>query len=138
MTSSSRIYRSKNEYIIAGVCGGLAEHFNIDPTIVRIIFILLTLGGGSGILIYIILWLVLPMEGKNEPDDLKDRVKEISEEFKNNYSNREKRGNFLGIIILLIGVVALLDQIQPAIIRWDIFWPAVLIMTGLFLIFRKR
>lgn len=56
-----RLYRSQNNKVIAGVCGGLAEYFAIDPTIVRLIFAVLLLPGGlPGILPYVIFWLVVP------------------------------------------------------------------------------
>jgi phage shock protein C len=56
-----QLYRSKNDRMLAGVCGGLAEYFDIDPIIVRIIaFILLLPGGLPGLLPYGILWLVVP------------------------------------------------------------------------------
>jgi phage shock protein PspC (stress-responsive transcriptional regulator) len=60
-TESRRLYRSENDRVIGGVCGGLANYLRIDPAIVRIIFALITFGGfGSGILIYLILWVVVP------------------------------------------------------------------------------
>ncbi len=55
-----KLYRSRNDRYIAGVCGGLAEYFGIDPTIVRIVFILAALIGGPGVILYIILALVMP------------------------------------------------------------------------------
>lgn len=58
-----RLMRSRTEVIIAGVCGGLAEYFAIDPVIVRLIFVLVTLTSGLGLLIYPILWLVMPKAG---------------------------------------------------------------------------
>lgn len=64
MSNSKRLYRSRTERQVAGVCGGLAEYFKLDPTLVRIIFILITLFGGPGLVLYIILWLVLPDESK--------------------------------------------------------------------------
>ena len=58
-----RLYRSRDERMIAGVAGGIAEYFGIDPTIVRIIWILLALPGGiPGTLLYIIAWIVIPPE----------------------------------------------------------------------------
>jgi phage shock protein C len=61
-----RLYRSTTDRKIAGVCGGLAEYFDIDPTLVRVLyFVALVLPGGIGILPYIILWIVLP-EGPGE------------------------------------------------------------------------
>ncbi|HEY1589847.1 MAG TPA: PspC domain-containing protein [Rhodanobacter sp.] len=55
-----RLYRSRNNKTLAGVCAGIAEYFGWDPTLVRVAWIVLTLLGGSGILIYLIMWLVMP------------------------------------------------------------------------------
>ncbi len=55
-----RLYRSKKERMVAGVCGGIGEYFDIDPVIVRIIWIFFILGYGSGLLAYLIAWLVIP------------------------------------------------------------------------------
>ena len=58
------LYRNENDKILGGVCSGLANYLRIDPTIVRILFALITFGGfGSGVLLYIILWIVLPAKG---------------------------------------------------------------------------
>lgn len=59
---SKRLYRSKRERMIAGVCGGLAQYLGLDATILRLIFILLLFAPPSGILIYLILWLITPEE----------------------------------------------------------------------------
>jgi len=55
-----KLYRSRSNKMIGGVCGGLAEHFNMDPTLVRIIFVALAVLGFSGGLIYLIMWAVVP------------------------------------------------------------------------------
>lgn len=55
-----RLVRSASDRMLAGVAGGLAEYINLDPTIVRLLFVLLALAGGPGILIYAVLWLVMP------------------------------------------------------------------------------
>ena len=55
-----KIYRSKKNRVIAGVCGGIGEYFNIDPTLVRLLWVLLIFAGGSGILAYIIAWIIIP------------------------------------------------------------------------------
>ncbi len=52
--------RRSSDKMIAGVCAGLAEYFGIDPVIVRILFVLLALAGGPGLLLYIILWIIMP------------------------------------------------------------------------------
>ena len=57
---AKKLYRSRKDRMIAGVCGGLADYFNIDVTWVRLIFVLLFLAGGCALLIYLIMWLIVP------------------------------------------------------------------------------
>ncbi len=57
-----RLYRKRNDRMLAGVCAGLGDYLNIDPTIVRIIFIVLVFAGLGGVLVYLILWLITPEE----------------------------------------------------------------------------
>ncbi|GAA0446517.1 hypothetical protein GCM10008983_25480 [Lentibacillus halophilus] len=60
-----RLYRSRSERMIKGICGGLAEYFNIDPTIIRLLFAALAFAGGASIYAYIIGVFVIPSEGKS-------------------------------------------------------------------------
>ncbi len=60
MGSTRKLYRSKSDRQVAGVCGGLAEYLNTDPTIVRLLFVVLTLLGGPGLIVYIVLAIVVP------------------------------------------------------------------------------
>lgn len=60
MNTDKRLLRSRNNRTVAGICAGVAEYFGWDPTLVRVAWIVLTLLGGSGILLYLILWLVIP------------------------------------------------------------------------------
>ncbi|MFH1450659.1 MAG: PspC domain-containing protein [archaeon] len=55
-----KLYRSKTDRKIAGVCGGLAEYFEVDPTLVRLLWVVFTLCGGAGLLAYIIAWIIIP------------------------------------------------------------------------------
>lgn len=68
-----RLYRSRDERMIAGVCGGIAEYFDLDPTLVRLAFILISLGPFPGLLAYLIMMLVVPLEPAfpetGEPDE---------------------------------------------------------------------
>lgn len=57
-----KLYRSRNDKIIAGICGGIGKYLDIDPIIIRLIFIILLLTIGSGILIYLIAWILIPLE----------------------------------------------------------------------------
>lgn len=55
-----KLYRSRKDRMIAGVCAGLADYFNIDPTWMRLLFILFFFAGGSALLVYLIMWLIVP------------------------------------------------------------------------------
>ncbi len=57
-----RLYRSRTERMIGGVCGGVAEYFDIDPTLVRALWVAVSLFAGLGIILYLILWVVMPQE----------------------------------------------------------------------------
>jgi len=151
---NKKIYRKTDDCIIAGVCGGLAEYFEIDETLVRVIFVLLFIGGGSGLLIYLVLWLVIPKYGQKDKkvnweenvkeftEDVgkkaKTVAKEIKKEIKIEKINPEKRqGSFLGLILLLWGGILLVDRLVPMFIRWDYVWPGMLIVLGGYLILRR-
>ena len=60
MEEPRKLYRSRSQRMIAGVCGGLADYFNIDATLVRVLFLLLAVFGGTGLVIYIVLWVIVP------------------------------------------------------------------------------
>ena len=62
---TKKLYRSDTDKMIAGICGGLAEYFDVDPTIMRLIFVALSLMGGPGLILYIIMWIVVPLESPN-------------------------------------------------------------------------
>jgi phage shock protein C len=61
-TDIKRLYRSRDERMVGGVSGGLATYLNTDPTLIRLLFVLFALLGGPGIIAYIIMWIVVPLE----------------------------------------------------------------------------
>ena len=85
----SRLMRSRTEIMIAGVCGGLADYFGLDPVIVRLIFVLVTLTTGIGFIVYPVLWIVMPKAGTNaatpplftqDPNAWRQRVNDFGQE----------------------------------------------------------
>ena len=60
MATGKKLYRSEKNRILGGVCGGIAEYLNVDPTIIRVLWIVLALLWGAGILLYVICWLIIP------------------------------------------------------------------------------
>jgi phage shock protein C len=62
MAETRKLYRSRTNRTLAGVCGGLSQYFNTDATLIRVLFVVLAVVGGSGLLIYLLLWIVVPEE----------------------------------------------------------------------------
>jgi phage shock protein C len=56
------LYRSTTNRQLAGVCGGLAEYFNLDATLIRVLFIVLAVLGGSGVILYVAMWIIVPKQ----------------------------------------------------------------------------
>jgi len=62
MTDGKRLYRSRTDRKIAGICGGFAHYFGVDPAIFRILWAILILGLGAGLVVYLICWFAIPLE----------------------------------------------------------------------------
>ncbi len=60
MMTEKKLTRSTSQKMLGGVCGGLGEYFNVDPVLVRLIFVILTLADGAGLLVYGLLWVLMP------------------------------------------------------------------------------
>ncbi|GAI35822.1 unnamed protein product, partial [marine sediment metagenome] len=106
-------------YMIAGVCGGIAEYFDVDSTLVRLLAVLVVLLGGAGVIAYIIAWIVIPKNPKQTSDEnfekrekLKEKIKkgaeDVFEEVKEHFESKEphhkseKNRRILGGIIVII------------------------------------
>ena len=64
MEESRKLYRSRNQRMVAGVCGGLADYFNIDATVIRVLFLVLAVFGGTGLVVYLVMWIIVPDSSK--------------------------------------------------------------------------
>lgn len=144
---AKKLYRSREDRVIGGVCGGLADFFDIDSTWIRLGFILIVLAGGAGILAYIIAWIVIPEEpvrSKRKAEEGEVIVEgEIEEEYADNPTddkNYDQRQKILGFILVILGVFFLIDRWLP-FFRWERFWPLLIVVLGLSLLIkgvRKR
>ena len=142
------IHRSSTNRYIAGVAGGLGEYFHIDSTLIRIVFVLLTIFGGSGIILYILLWLLLPSDTsinnpkehiQNNINEMKERAKSFAHDI---HINRTGSGGdskaFWGVIIIILGVLFLLDNYGVYnFINLARLWPVILIVIGLSILSRQ-
>ena len=77
--SHRRLTLSANDRKIAGVCGGLAEYFDTDATLVRLIFVVLIMLGGSGVIIYLIAWIIMPPASLVSTDDMLEQLPKLGD-----------------------------------------------------------
>ena len=135
--TSRRLYRSQRQKMIGGVGGGLAEYFKIDPTLVRIAFVILAFAGGWGIIAYIIGLIIIP-ENPEQTGEKVDREKsEISE--------GRGAGYVWGVVLIMTGLILLLfnyDMLPWQLWRfwyfpWKLFWPVVIIFVGVVLLLSR-
>jgi len=135
MENSNRLYRSNTDKVIGGVSGGLADYLSIDVVIVRVLFVLLVLFGGSGVLVYIILWIAIPeqtisYDTKEDKSDV-----EIISDIKTEPATKKQSNTALGagIILIIVGLLFLADRLIPFYNVID-FWPLILIVVGVMII----
>ena len=146
--NSNRLSRSRSDRMLGGVCGGLGKYLGIDSNLVRLFFVLFTLTGGFGVLLYLALWLIFPVddqviEGSGrpfDPSDFSDRAREMGADFRQAmHSSNPNAAKILGIGLVIVGVVFLVQNLNIPWLRWlrtDLFWPALLILAGAALVFR--
>ena len=143
-----RLYRNKRDGILGGVCAGLGDYLGIDPIFIRIFLVLWTIFGEHSILVYLILWLIVPLQSDDSafhPDDFGVRIRQVGAEIGD--IAREPGSKlfiFTGAGLILWGVFYLLNRLEilviPSEYSWYI-WPAVLILAGIFVLlvsFRRK
>lgn len=128
--STRKLYRSKQNKMISGVCGGIADYLNLDPVIIRILWVVFTLFGGMGLIMYIAGIIVIP----ENPDE-----KEPEHDEQN---ARNDKGMFWGAILIIIGIALILKQFGVLHMHfwafpWQLIWAVLLILLGLYLLYNK-
>lgn len=121
-----RLYRSRENRRLAGVAGGLGQYLAVDPTLVRLAFVFLTVASGLGLLVYLILWLIMPTRPLGEAEPLTPALA---------WSGSETIG------YLLLGLGALFLAANLGLFRlmhWAPAWPLVLIGVGVLLLLNRR
>jgi len=151
---NNRLYRSRTNSMIAGVCGGLGEYLRIDPTLVRLFFVLLGLAGnGIGAIIYMLLWIILPLEGQAKEATFEDTVRSSSSEIAQRAQvvgdelremvrhPNPQTGLIIGGALVIAGIVFLLQNLHLPWLTWldfNVMWPILLIVGGIVLLVRNR
>ena len=120
-----RLYRSTEQKVIGGVCGGLGEYLNLDPSLIRIFTVLLFFASGVGILAYVIAWVIIP----KRPYDIEVIQTERESSSWHKY--------LPGLILVGIGLILLIRE-SWYWFDFQMFWPGLLVLAGLFLIFARR
>ncbi len=148
-----RLTRSAKNRVIAGVCGGLGEYLGIDPGLVRIFFVLLGIGRGFGLFIYLLLWLLIPREDmetaasteatiRASADEMAERARTAGSELREAWQqDSHPLLVAIGVGLIILGGLALLETFHVPWLWWlsfDTLWPALLIVAGLVIILRRR
>jgi len=146
METGKKLARSRTDFMIGGVSGGLGKYFGIDPTIVRLVFVLLAVSGGSGVLLYFILWIVMPREdmlesqGPLSGDEFGRRARQMGDEMRQVASQPNPRAaQFLGIALVVVGLIYLVQALHIPWLDWfnsAVAWPVVLVLAGALLLIR--
>lgn len=142
----NRLYRSESKRFIAGVCGGLGEFLGIDPLIIRIFFIIWAILGEAAVLVYFILWVVIPNQsfsdegGGFRTDELGERIRLMGRELGGVLRQPDQKLiTFAGAGLIGWGVYYLLRNFGFPWLSWDFsayLWPALLIIAGAFVLIR--
>lgn len=128
-----KLYRSRKDAMVAGVCGGLAEYIGIDSAIVRLVFAVMIMAGGIGVLAYFLAWIIIP-EGSN--DGVAESF-DSAETRKHMELSGDKIRMIVGFGFIGLGVLFFVNRIFPWF-TFDIFWPAVLIMIGALILMKGK
>jgi phage shock protein C len=148
----NRVYRSRKYRVIAGVAGGLAEYFNVDVVLVRLLWVISIFAGGGGVLAYIIAWIVIPEENRENERFMDtgegyettsgswEDAPEDTPKDENVYREKQEAGlrrqrNF-GLLLIGLGILFLIRQFFGFFFHY--FWPLLLVALGMFLLLRER
>ncbi len=134
-----RLYRSKKERVLLGVCGGISEYFLVDPTIIRLIFVFLIFVSGPLLpILYFISALIIPEapEGKKEPEEKGEEssIEKIKDEIKTQYKSSSKE--IWGWFLLGLGVLLLSSNLEWSFIPFRILLPLFILILGIILLIK--
>lgn len=146
--AEKKLYRSRTDRVLGGVCAGVGKYFDIDPVIIRLIWAASVLAAGTGFFLYIVAWIIIPEEPskfkQTDSDFMDDDDDDFVESELNSESGtyesekkikeqmeRERRGKLvLGVAILIIGGLFLISQLLPNGFPWRITIGVILIVAG--------
>ena len=158
---TDRLYRSRDDRMIAGVAGGVAEMLDVDPSIVRIAWALLAFAGGIGFLVYIVMWIVVPERPEGMPVhrpstdvDTPAASEPVPQggwrapdgstvplaaspptagQTRRDPADRARGGFVLGLLLILVGAAFLIRELIPTL-DLSLWWPIAAIALGILLV----
>ena len=142
--SEKKLYRSRNDRVIAGVCAGVGKYLDVDPVIIRLIWAATILLAGTGIFLYVVAWIIMPEEPVQMPSEEKKTDSDfIDSEFVNSTGNytpekkikeqleRERRSKLaIGVGIVIVGIIFLFSQVFSWTVSWRFIIGILLILAG--------
>jgi phage shock protein C len=147
-----KLQKSATDKILFGVCGGLAEYFDIDPVIIRALFAFVTVAGGSGLFIYIILAIIMPEKNSTaktqkeviteNTKDLESKIEEAAENVGKAVDSNRSRQVF-GIILIAIGFIFFFETMGVPYFGYAIktllkLWPLIFVVFGILILTKKN
>jgi len=120
-----QLRRSRDDRMIAGVCGGLAYYLGVDPMIVRIAAVVLALTGGAALIAYVVAWVIIPEARPGEMPQASERT-----------GNPETLRFVVGAVLIGLGGLWLLGAFIPALFFRHMLWPIALVAVGVWLLVR--
>jgi phage shock protein C len=128
-----KLYRSRKDKLLGGVCGGLGTYFEFDPVLIRVVFVAATFITGVGLIAYILLWIIVPFEPVGPiitPDPQSPGIQDNPPMYtQQTVVQRNKGGAIFGLILIIIGCIFLADNFLPFFHFWH-FWPVIFIAIG--------
>jgi phage shock protein PspC (stress-responsive transcriptional regulator) len=128
-----KLQRDTNHKVIGGVCAGLANYFDMDASLLRLLLAFMILFAGTGFWLYIILWIVMPAGNGFQPT-----AETIDADMNDASPNPQinKGSLVVGLILIGLGALGLIHRFVPAF-NWQMVWPIILIVLGLVLLIPK-
>lgn len=135
-----RLYRSKTHRVIGGVAGGIGEYLDIDPVLARIVFILTFFAGGAGLFAYIIAWIIIPEQPRENtmtmPSDPQQSTTPPPPVPPSKPEEHTRRGGIVGgLVLLVVGLLFLGQNFLPNFDFGD-WWPLILVAIGAGLLYK--
>lgn len=142
---NKKLYRSCENKMLAGVAGGMGEYFEIDPILIRLIWLILVISGGFGFLLYVIAWIIIPEDPKCKPKTPKEEIKDTADKVASDIKNAAEEGKkdptsfalIAGFLLIAFGFFLVFQNVigfNP----WNNFWPVILIIIGFVLLYKAQ